>query len=932
NGLPAGQYSGQITIADPQSINSPKVVDVSLTIVGPSLGISQNNYSFTASKQTIDPSSQTLTISNPGGGTLAWTITPDCDWMTITPASGAVTTGTADVMLDIDQSKIDYGNHTCQLTVSAPNADNSPQTVTVTLDVLPPELSLNQNSFSFSVGGLTTPPDVQTLTIENTGYDTLNWTITESTPCDWLTVTPQTDQTTNVTPTEVTISVDPAVAGYGLHTCQLTVSDPNANNSPQTVDVTFNVWQPVIYLSFIGGAYMPGAIDMVDEVELHITGFDDPIIVNGTYDLAVPYGWSGTIIPSKPGRVFLPDDMTFNNVTDQQTTARFDVTYTYSGGNGSEIDPFQISDANDLRNMADDPLNWDKHFIVTNNIDMGDPNTPNMNTITPFGDFPFSGTFDGQGFSIIDMNISSQDHYAALFGDVGKSYFEPDAEPTIKNLTLINPTIINHNDTDTGCLAGYVGSATIENCIVEGGHVTGVFASGLVGKNYGTIRNCHAIDVYVEGYYAGGLVERNNGIITDCSASGTVIGYYCVGGLVGASGRKDRPVSIIQNCWSSCSVVCTSLHEYYPAGGLIGDNESIVIDCYATGDVSGNHQVGGLIGRSASYDDIIVENCFATGDVSGVDEVGGLIGANYSDISQCYSTGDVTGNSQIGGLIGANFSHISRCYSTGAVTGLYDVGGVLGTTDAHAVAFCYTHSNVTGENNVGGFLGSSGGGASFYDCYTSGYATGNIYVGAFTGIGHNWLSYQKCFWNIDNNPTLPGIGSRTDPNVIGETTAAMKTRSTYTGWIFPTEIPSSAGDIWDICEGTNYPRLVWQIPAGDYVCPDGVSAEDLLFFAKYWLRDDCGMYLPEDISGDGLVGVEDIIDLAEYWYTFDCGDCDGRDVSGDGNVDLADLSYISQRWNMSEYGNCNGAELTGDGKIDLQDFAVFAENWLSGAE
>ena len=39
------------------------------------------------------------------------------------------------------------------------------------------------------------------------------------------------------------------------------------------------------------------------------------------------------------------------------------------------------------------------------------------------------------------------------------------------------------------------------------------------------------------------------------------------------------------------------------------------------------------------------------------------------------------------------------------------------------------------------------------------------------------------------------------------------------GWDFTTPV-------WDICEGSNYPKLVWFIAAGDFLCPDGVEFID----------------------------------------------------------------------------------------------------------
>ena len=59
----------------------------------------------------------------------------------------------------------------------------------------------------------------------------------------------------------------------------------------------------------------------------------------------------------------------------------------------------------------------------------------------------------------------------------------------------------------------------------------------------------------------------------------------------------------------------------------------------------------------------------------------------------------------------------------------------------------------------------------------------------------------------------------------------MKTMSTFTeaGWDFV--------NIWDICEGINYPRLRWQIPAGDFTCPYGVDFEDFAILASAWQTD-----------------------------------------------------------------------------------------------
>ena len=59
-----GLHSCELIVSDPDAVNSPRVIDVNFTVVGPSLGISQSSYSFMASKETVDPDGQVLTISN----------------------------------------------------------------------------------------------------------------------------------------------------------------------------------------------------------------------------------------------------------------------------------------------------------------------------------------------------------------------------------------------------------------------------------------------------------------------------------------------------------------------------------------------------------------------------------------------------------------------------------------------------------------------------------------------------------------------------------------------------------------------------------------------------------------------------------------------------------------------------------------------------
>jgi hypothetical protein len=107
-------------------------------------------------------------------------------------------------------------------------------------------------------------------------------------------------------------------------------------------------------------------------------------------------------------------------------------------------------------------------------------------------------------------------------------------------------------------------------------------------------------------------------------------------------------------------------------------------------------------------------------------------------------------------------------------------------------------------------------------------------------------------------------------NGNGKSTAQMQTKSTFTdaGWDFVGETANGPNDIWDICEGTNYPKFLWQVPIADFICPDGVNFFDYSFFAEQWAEKNC-------VASN---------------------DCDGRDLDLLGSVDIKDLRIFADNW------------------------------------
>ena len=91
----------------------------------------------------------------------------------------------------------------------------------------------------------------------------------------------------------------------------------------------------------------------------------------------------------------------------------------YSGGSGTAADPYQIATAADLIALGETPADYDKHFILTADIDL-DPNlpgrkvfdkaviAPDTNPNDMHSDFqgtPFGGVFDGNGHAISHLSI-----------------------------------------------------------------------------------------------------------------------------------------------------------------------------------------------------------------------------------------------------------------------------------------------------------------------------------------------------------------------------------------------------------------------------------------------------------------------------------------------------------------------------------------------
>jgi hypothetical protein len=486
----------------------------------------------------------------------------------------------------------------------------------------------------------------------------------------------------------------------------------------------------------------------------------------------------------------------------------------YSGGTGEPNDPYLISTAEDMNAIGTNHDDWNAYFLLVADINLADYTGTQFNIIGTGYDHSFTGVFDGNGHKIWNFTWTSTDRsYIGLFRYVGTG-------GKIKNLGMENVDVnaVNGYGFVVGGMVGRNWGGTISNCYANGIVAGDDPVGGLVGENHGTISNCYANSNVTGGVCVGGLVGNNwNSTITNCHATGSVLGASGTGGLVGHNSGT------ISDCYAIGEV-----SGYDATGGLVGFNIGVISDCYATGVVLGyNREIGGLVGEN-DYNGIIT-NCYSTGSVSGERDVGGLVGFNnFGEILNCYATGRITGNNYVGGLVGYNkYGTITNCYSTGIVDGNNYVGGLAGGNGYNGIIInCYSTGSVDGNDIVGGLVGMNGYYTSYpgyiYNCYSVGSVVGDSNVGGLVGKNIAGETFDS-FWDVNTSGQSSSAGG------TPKTTAEMQAESTFTdaGWDFI--------EIWDIGENQTYPFLRIY-PAGDLNHDDIVNFYDFAIFADHWLE------------------------------------------------------------------------------------------------
>ncbi|HXK50362.1 MAG TPA: GLUG motif-containing protein [Clostridiales bacterium] len=328
----------------------------------------------------------------------------------------------------------------------------------------------------------------------------------------------------------------------------------------------------------------------------------------------------------------------------------------FSGGSGTEEDPYQIATAEDLNNIR---YYLTSNFIQTADIDLGVAPWNEGEGWDPIGDYnlfdplkSFRGNYDGDSFTIFNLYINRpSESYLGLFASSEDCVLE---DISIKNYNIIGGAAI-------GGLVAISYNDDVSNCIVNGtivgGSELGLLIYFFEGYN---IKDCHAEgDINAERGYVGGLISMCNAdSVRNCSAKVTITANAnFVGGFFGYCIDTD----LIENCYSESDITAQNCDW---VGGFIGgypvlNNPVTIKYSFSKGALYSNPLlintgIGGFIGQISGYEIATIQNCYSSVEVTGNDKVGGFAGSiyEYTSIQNCYSTGQVTGNTNVGGFAG----------------------------------------------------------------------------------------------------------------------------------------------------------------------------------------------------------------------------------------------------------------------------------------
>ena len=291
----------------------------------------------------------------------------------------------------------------------------------------------------------------------------------------------------------------------------------------------------------------------------------------------------------------------------------------YSGGSGTELDPWKISSVADLQLLANtindgkaagfdaDSANignyYGYYFKQTTDLDLS--SIASWDPIGYSGDygFYFAGNYDGGGYTISNAKSTGKNDVggyatAGIFGWVRKG--------SVSNLTVKNANFLATGDNNMSYVGGVL--AVADNCTVEN---CSVYNSKIESR-----RNPNENSNFAGGIT--GITDKSN--FEKCASVGNTIRHGSFGG--GFIGALDKNNSNFTNCYVANCIVTGCIDTAANAtrsGGFQSAsfganailNNCFVYDCAAQPDTtSKGNDYFGVFTANTQYGEIVATSCF----------------------------------------------------------------------------------------------------------------------------------------------------------------------------------------------------------------------------------------------------------------------------------------------------------------------------------
>lgn len=212
-------------------------------------------------------------------------------------------------------------------------------------------------------------------------------------------------------------------------------------------------------------------------------------------------------------------------------------------------------------------------YILENNIIAPDDSEWTAGIGSVSENKPFNGTFDGNGYCIIGLNVNSSE-YGGLFEIIGES-------GCVKDLLVFDCDFKSTSKVSGGIAA--INNGTIDHCI-SGVNLT----SGIIHINSEISIDSVALNSDIRGEISGGVAGQNSGSITGCRNAAIVSGTQC-GGIAGENTGKIYGAANSVRIGAASSSI---------SGGIAGKNGGTIESSYNSGAINGSSEksIGSIAG------------------------------------------------------------------------------------------------------------------------------------------------------------------------------------------------------------------------------------------------------------------------------------------------------------------------------------------------